>query len=163
MRIVPAAAVWFANGLALFGLYMLFVAKWSWEEAIAGAAVAASGATAASAVFWASGARYWPRLSWLKPLLAVPPRVLADCGVVGLAIWRQISGRPVAGRFRIVPFDPGEDDAASAARRALVTASVSISPNTYVVAIDRERRLLLVHQLVPSPEPPGRGDQVWPL
>jgi hypothetical protein len=33
----------------------------------------------------------------------------------------------------------------------LVVIAISATPNTYAVGIDRERDLLLVHQLVPGP------------
>ena len=35
---------------------------------------------------------------------------------------------------------------------AVVVAGISISPNTFVIAIDPGRRRMLVHQLVPSGE-----------
>ena len=38
-----------------------------------------------------------------------------------------------------------------------------LSANTFVVGIDRETRLILFHQLVASPEPPGGGKKEWPL
>jgi hypothetical protein len=31
-----------------------------------------------------------------------------------------------------------------------MTAAISISPNTFVVGIDRHEKLMLVHQLVPA-------------
>ena len=50
-----------------------------------------------------------------------------------------------------VPFAHGPSaDPGAAARRALATAGVSASPNTYVVGIDTRRDELLAHQLVPD-------------
>ena len=51
----------------------------------------------------------------------------------------------------------------SNARRALVVAGVSLAAEHYVIAVDRERNVLIVHQLIPSQEPPGHGDREWPL
>lgn len=164
MRSAGAVGSWVGWWVALLGVYMLFASKLAWAEAVVGAAAAALGATAAVVTARAGGLHFRPRAGWLPLLGRVPGRVLADCGVVALALWRRLVLRQaVEGVFRTVPFDPGGDDAVSAARRALVTAGISVSPNTYVVAIDRRRGLLLVHQLVASPEPPGKGDREWPL
>ena len=57
------------------------------------------------------------------------------------------------------PFDLGGAGRRSAARRALV-AGVSLSPNTYVVAVDRERKRLLVHQSIPSAKRIGGGNSM---
>ena len=98
------------------------------------------------------------RLRWLGRLARIPGRILLDCGIVATALFRK---RPSS--FRTIPFDPGDASAEAAARRAIVTAGVSAAPNTYVVAIDRSRGLILVHQLVPTALPPGGGDTEWPL
>jgi hypothetical protein len=43
----------------------------------------------------------------------------------------------------------------------LVTAAISLAPNSYVVAIDREARRILVHELVPRRA--ATRDPDWPL
>lgn len=164
MSLVRVVGSWFFWWAALFGLYLLFVAKLTAAEALVGSVAAALAATGTMATARAADLHFRPRIRWLRLLLRLPWRVLADCGIVGMALWRQIVQRQnVDGAFRIVPFDSGGDDAVSTARRALVTAGVSLAPNTYVVAVDRQRGVLLVHQLVPSSEPPGGGDREWPL
>ncbi len=164
MRLFGVIASWLAWWAVLLGLYMLFAAKLSWEEAIVGAGIAGLGATGAFVTLKAGEVHFRPRLRWLTILGRLPGNVLADCGIVGAALWQKlVQRRPVEGVFRTVPFDAGGDDPESAARRALVTAGVSLSPNTYVLGIDRQRGLLLVHQLVPSGKPPGKGDKEWPI
>lgn len=149
---------------ALLVFYLLLAAKWSWQEASAGAVAAGIATTAAVATYRAGGLAFRPRLRWLRLLARIPWSIFVDCGVVAAALWRRlVHGEMVTGSFRTVPFDPGGEGSVSAARRALVTAGVSLAPNTYVVAIDRDRGLLFVHQLVPSPQPPGNGDREWPL
>lgn len=155
------AFMWWA---VLFGFYLLLAAKQAVAEAVAGVAIAALGAAAATSTAGAGKLRFRARLPWLAQVARLPGRILADCGIVAVALWRRLVGRHVvSGEFRIVPFDPGGDDAESAARRALVTLGVTLAPNTYVVAVDRERGVLLLHQLVPSAQPPGGGDREWPL
>ena len=161
VRVIGSWVFWWA---ILFGLYLLFAAKLAAAEALVGGVAAALAATGTMATARAADLHFRPRIRWLRLIVRIPGRVLADCGIVGLALWRRIVQRQnVDGTFRIVPFDPGSDDAVSVARRALVTGGVSLAPNTYVVAVDRQRSVLLVHQLVPSAEPPGGGDREWPL
>ena len=80
--------------------------------------------------------------------------MLRDSWLLAEALWGQLRGRPVRGVFRVVPFPAEQDDARSAARRALVTSIVSLAPNTYVVGIEGEEGVMLVHQLVPEPGSP---------
>ena len=51
------------------------------------------------------------------------------------------------GRFRAVAFDAGGDGPGDAGRRALAEALGSLTPNTIVVGIDPDSKLILVHQL----------------
>lgn len=159
-----AVGDWFVWWIVLVGYYLLLVGKATWGEARAGVVGAAIAATAATVTTQRGELRFQVRLRWAVHLLRLPWRVLADTGIVMAALGRRlVLRRAVHGTFRAVPFDPGSDDPTSAARRALVTAGVSLAPNTYVIAIDRDAGLLLVHQLVRSPEPPGHGDREWPL
>jgi hypothetical protein len=66
-----------------------------------------------------------------------------------------------SGRFSEREFNPGDDHAIARTRRALVTAAISLAPNSYVVAIDREARRILVHELVPRRA--ATRDPDWPL
>jgi hypothetical protein len=60
----------------------------------------------------------------------------------------------VRGEFRVVAFPSEDDDARSAARRALATAAVSVAPNTLVVGVEGGEGVMLIHQLVPEPGSP---------
>jgi len=53
--------------------------------------------------------------------------------------------------FRVLPFPQEGDDAAAAARRALATTVVSLTPNTYVVGVEGNEGAVLIHQLVRRP------------
>lgn len=159
-RLAYAAGWW----LALFVLYLLLAGKAEGEEALAGLVLAVPAAVAMIAVREAGRLHYRPRWRWLGKLGRLPGKVVKDCAIVAAALWRALVRREkVEGVFRTIPFDPGGEDAESAARRALVVAGVCVAPNTFVVALEEERGLILVHQLVPSAQPPGGGDREWPL
>jgi len=86
--------------------------------------------------------------------------VVVDCRIVMGAVWRRLARRePVRGAFTAFPFSCGGDDAEAAARRALYVMAISLTPNTFVIGIDRENDVMLVHQLV-STNPATASDLV---
>jgi multisubunit Na+/H+ antiporter MnhE subunit len=140
---------WLAWYVPLLGLWMLLVDSFALEEVLLGVLAAAVAATAADIVRAQDLVRFRMRPRWLAGLWTLPWRVVVDSGVLAAALWRQLS-RPgsVHGGFRVLPFPREGDDAAAAARRALVTGVVSVAPNTYVVGIERDEGVMLIHQLV---------------
>ena len=149
--------------LVFLPLYLLLAGGLDWQELVAGVVLSGVAALAVTATRRAGRLHFQPRWRWFYHFRRLPGRVLTDCGIVAAALARALRREKIEGSFRSIPFDPGGDDAESAARRALVMAGACLAPNTYVVAVDRQRGHLLVHQLVPSAEPPGRGDREWPL
>ena len=148
--------------LSLFVLYSLFVGKLSWQEV--GAAAVSSGLAVVSMRITRDAAclRYRFRLRWIAKLARIPWAVVRDTGVVLAALGRRVAGRCVEGSYVSVPFEAGEADAESAARRALVAAAKTMPPNSIVVSVEPEERLMLVHQLVPASSGRPRDDR-WPL
>jgi hypothetical protein len=64
---------------------------------------------------------------------------------------RQIFlGKPADSLFHSVRFEVGGDDDESAFRRALAIAYTTATPNFVIVDIDRERGLLVYHQIKQS-------------
>ncbi|HZD74885.1 MAG TPA: Na+/H+ antiporter subunit E [Actinomycetota bacterium] len=140
---------WLAWYLPLFGLWLLFVDTLAAQELVLGAIAAAAAATAADVVRSQDLVRFRMRARWLRGLGVLPAQVMTDSWLLAVALWRQLR-RPgsVRGLFRVLPFPVEGDDAAAAARRALVTGVVSLTPNTYVVGVERGEGAMLVHQLV---------------
>lgn len=155
------AAGWW---LGLLLLYLLLAGSVNWQEVVAAVVLAGIAAGAVTATCRTGSLHFQPRLRWLPHFRRLPRQVLVDCLIVGAALARVLFRREkIEGTFRSIPFDPGGEDAESATRRALVTAGACLAPNTYVVAIDAEQGQLLLHQLVPSVQPPGGGNREWPL
>ena len=159
----PNRFLWLKWAVILFAFYLALVDKTDWQEMTAGVLCMAVAALAVTVTAVRGDLHFQPRFSWLAVALRLPWRILADCSIVLGAICGKLVGRQQKGAFRVVPFDAGGPTPVDAARRALATGGVSIAPNTYVVAIDEKRNVLLVHQLVPSAQPPGHGDKEWPL
>jgi hypothetical protein len=162
---------WFA---ALAGLYVLLVDTTKPEELAVAAAAAAAGATLTLGLAdGGEGARSARPVPWAGGLAHAFARIPGDSARVTAALWRRVvQGRPVHGAFRVVEFDAGTEDAGTedaggggargddsagggargddsdARRRAIATWLESLAPNRYVVGIDPEREVMLVHELV---------------
>jgi multisubunit Na+/H+ antiporter MnhE subunit len=148
-RLAVLWAVWWA---ALLVGWLLLVDTFDPEELVVGTVGAFLGATVAVAVHRRGYIRFWPRAAWLAHMPSLAWSVVVDCWLLAEALWRKVVLRQqVAGTTIRVPFHYGGDNGRDGARRALVNASVSLTPNTFVIDIDPEADSLLVHQLVPRP------------
>jgi multisubunit Na+/H+ antiporter MnhE subunit len=145
---------WIAWYVPLVVLWLAFVDTFAAAEVVLGLIAAAVATTAAELVRDQDLVRFRMEPRWLRGLGSLPWQVLRDTWLLAVALWGRLRGRPVRGVFRVVPFPVERDDARSAARRALVTGVVSLAPNTYVVGIEGDEGMMLVHQLVPGPGSP---------
>jgi multisubunit Na+/H+ antiporter MnhE subunit len=145
---------WRGRAPALLGLWLacaaieaLLIGKIDPQETPVGVVIAAVAAVVAVSALAVCGDRYAPRFSAVAALPKLAVSVVRDTFVVSGALVRVLRGRAPADRLEEIPFDPGGDDARSAAARALTVASTSAAPNSIVVDVDRERGVLLVHRL----------------
>lgn len=138
--------------IALAALWLALDDTVAFPELMTGAAAALIGAVAAEVVHSQNLVRVrlkprWLRFGW-RPLLLLFP----DTARVLLVLVRQLLlRRPPRGRFRAVRFRSGYDNGAhDTTRRALAKVAGSLAPNAYVVGVDAERDLMLVHELDPT-------------
>ncbi len=149
-RLGRHAAAWLAWVGVLWAFWILLVGEWSQIEVIAASCVAPLAATVAELVRARAGlrARVPLRLVWAGR--TVPLMVFVDFAVITWALLVTAAhGRRVHGTFRAKPFAAGGEDAAGLGRRAFTTVAATYSPNAYVIDIDRERDVVLVHDIVP--------------
>jgi multisubunit Na+/H+ antiporter MnhE subunit len=145
-----AARAWLTWWVVLAALYLLLVDSVLLPELATGAVAAAIGATGAVLVRSRRQVLLRPRARWLRgawrPLVAlfgdIAPlvRVLVERGIM----------RRGEGALVELPFDATGDDPEEAAYRSLTEWLGTLAPNTIVVAVDRERELLVAHQLRPT-------------
>jgi len=162
MRPRPAGALsavllWLAWWVAMFAFYLALVDTRQHPELILGAIVAAAGASAAVAIRSARPLRASLALELLRALPAAIWSLVSQSALVLGFLVRRLVGRRQRGRFRTAPFRGGGDEPRDVGRRALTEGLGSLGPNTIVVGIDRERDLIVVHQLA------RRDDQLDPL
>jgi len=157
------AAHWLAWWVALVVLWQLFVSTFAAPEVLAGLLAAAVSATAAEAVRGQNLVHFHPRARWFVQAYRLPGNVVRDCLVLGRVLWRRVVRRePIEGDFIALAFSPGGDDPqAAGARRALYVAAISLTPNTFVVGIDRDNDVMLIHQLVPT-DPTDARELLFP-
>ncbi len=140
-------AWWVGAWLALFWLWLLLAGDGNQIEWIGAACAAAVAATAGELA--RSRARVEPRipLRWVARAWTVPAMILVDFGILVWALLASIARRRVArGRLLAHGFPSGEGPGV----RAWAAYAANFSPNAYVVDIDPERNLAIVHDLVPN-------------
>jgi hypothetical protein len=119
------------------------------DELLAGSGAAALAALLAELAGHQAAARPRMRAAWLRAALQLPREVLRDTWIVFAALWRRLArGEEPPSGFREIPVRVGPLTSAGATRRALLIGGRSVAPNTFVLGIDGERGVMVVHQLV---------------
>jgi multisubunit Na+/H+ antiporter MnhE subunit len=125
------------------------------DELLAGAVAAALAATVAELAGHQAATRLRPRIEWLIPALALPGQVARDTVIIFAALYRRLArGQEPPSGFRELPVRYGDDSIEGRTRRALLVGGRSVAPNTFVLGIDAEREVMVIHQLVTDPAGP---------
>ncbi len=145
-RRVGSWVVWWA---VLMALWVLLDDSIALAELLAGAGASALGAFLAELVQYQVGSRFRPRIEWVAPALGLPVQVARDTVLLLGVLWRRLArGEQPPSGFREVPTPWGQDSAEGASRRVLIVMGRSAPPGTFVLGIDREREVAVVHHLV---------------
>jgi multisubunit Na+/H+ antiporter MnhE subunit len=124
------------------------------DELLAGAGAAALAATLAELVGHQAATRFRMRAGWVVPALGLPGQVVRDTVVVFAALWRRLAhGEQPPSGFREIPARFGDDSDEGVTRRVLLVGGRSVAPNMFVLGIDGERDVMVVHQLVNEGKP----------
>ena len=151
---VPAArrvVAWLVWWVLLMSFWVVVDDSIARDELLAGAGAAALGAFLAELVSYQAATRFRMRAEWLTPALRLPLQVVLDTGIVFGALWRRLArGEEPSSGFRELPARFGDDTDEGVTRRMLSVGGRSVAPNTFVLGIDRDRDVMIVHQLVVS-------------
>jgi hypothetical protein len=133
---------WVGWWVVLWWGFLLLAGDWNRIEWIAGACVATVGATLAELVRASGRVRLGVSGAALRALPAALARVPVDFGILTLALvrYRSAGGRYIA----------REREARGPVDAAWTVLVAGYSPNAYVVDVDEERGLVLLHDLVPN-------------
>lgn len=139
-----------------FGLWLVLVDSTDEPDMITGAVCVVIAVALATAVQSLRSVHARPRPSMFRyahrPLLALVTDSVRVTAALGAALLLR---RPIQGRFRAVRYRATGDEPDAVARRILTEWAGSVGANRYVLGIDTDNELLLVHELVASP---GRLD-----
>jgi hypothetical protein len=146
-----AVTAWLCWWVGCFWLWMLHVGTWARVDAVAGAVVAVVAATIAERARRAAGVHPRVAVPVVRRSAMVPIAVVADFAVLTYALASSLARRRVVrGRFLARDFPAGaRTTPAGAAQRAWTVLLAGYSPNAYVVDIDLDEDVVLVHDLVP--------------
>jgi multisubunit Na+/H+ antiporter MnhE subunit len=123
------------------------------DELLAGAGAAAIAASLAELVTYQAASRFRMRIGWFVPALRLPGEVARDTVIVYHALWRRlVHGEQPPSAFIERPVRFGDDTPEGVTRRTLLVGGTSVAPNTFVLGIDSERDVMVLHQLVAEGE-----------
>jgi len=153
-RRVVAWLVWW---VLLMSLWVIVDDSIAVDEFLAGAGAAALAAFLAELVTYQAGTRFRMRAEWLVRALRLPGEIAGDTVTVFAALGRRLlRGEQPPSGFREIPARFGGTSDEDVTRRLLLIGGRSVAPNTFVLGIDRERGVMVVHQLVANETRPAR-------
>lgn len=148
-RIARRLGAWLLWWVLLMSLWVILDNSIASDELLAGAGAAALGACLAEVASYQAATRFRMRIEWLVPALSLPTQVVRDTVIVFAALWRRLAhGQEPTSGFRELPVRYGSNTAEGKTRRALYVGGQSVAPNTFALGIDRDRDVMIVHQLV---------------
>lgn len=145
------ARAWLAWWVLLMGFWVAVDDSIGLAEVGAGAGAAALGAFVVELAGHQAATRLRPRPEWLAQAVKLPGQVARDTVVVFGALWKRlVTGEQPASGFREIPIRFGGPGTQDVTRRVLLVGGNSLAPNTFVLGIDEDRDVMVVHQLVVS-------------
>jgi multisubunit Na+/H+ antiporter MnhE subunit len=143
------AGAWLVWWVLLMSFWVILDDSLAFDELVAGAGAAALGATLAEVVGYRTGTRFRMRIEWVRPALRLPVDVARDTVIVFTALWRKLlRGEEPRGGFLAVPVRYGGNTASDSTRRVLLVGGKSVAPNAFVLGIDKDAGVMVVHKLV---------------
>jgi multisubunit Na+/H+ antiporter MnhE subunit len=140
---------WLAWWVVLMGFWVAVDDSVGLAEVGVGAGAAALGAFVAEVAGHQAATRLRPRPGWLLPAVKLPGQVIRDTVIVFGALGRRlVRGEQPPSGFRELPARFGDDTNESVTRRVLLVGANSLAPNTFVLGVDEDRDVMVVHQLV---------------
>jgi multisubunit Na+/H+ antiporter MnhE subunit len=140
---------WLVWWVLLMSFWVMIDDSVNADELWAGAGAAALAALLAELVTYQAGARFRMRFEWLVPALRLPGQVARDMVTVYAALWRcLVRGEQPPSAFLDLPARFGDDSPEGVTRRTLLVGGTSVAPNTFVLGIDKDTDVMVVHRLV---------------
>ena len=141
-------AAWVAWWIALFWFWLLLVGQWNREEVVAAAIAATIAASLAELARTRTGFSARIPLGGLADLPPALGMVVVDFGIVTWALLVSLARRRVVRGELFSRELTDKSRARGTGPRAWTTIVASYSPNAFVLDIDPDEQLVLLHDLV---------------
>ncbi len=144
---LPPLLCWLSEWI----LWLVFTDNVGFRELLAGAAAAAF-ATYFSFVFAsrkAIGGFWFPRE--IAVIWRLPAELAHDTSILLLALVRRMAGYDIPSDIVGIPFGAVSNKPESRGKRALATTLLTVTPNTLVLGVLKDEKVLFFHRLLPEP------------
>src|SRR6266700_6520658 len=149
MPVARRVGSWLVWWVLMMSFWVMIDDSIATDELLAGAGAAALAALWAEMVTYQAATRFRMRIEWLVPAFSLPGQVVRDLVIVYGALWRRMAhGVQPPSAFLELPARFGDDRPEGLTRRTLLVGGPSLAPNTFVLGIDRDRDVMVVHRLV---------------
>lgn len=126
------------------------------DELLAGAGAAAIGAFLAELAAYQAGSQVRMRIEWVVPAIGLPWKLLRDTGLIFMALLKRLClGELPRSGFREEHVRFGPDSVEGRTRRSLLIGGLSVAPNRFVLGMDSEANIMVVHELVTGKQEAG--------
>lgn len=148
-RIARRVGAWLLWWALLMSFWVILDDSIDSDELLAGAGAAALGAFLAEFATYQAASQVRMRIEWMVPALSLPWQVVRDTGGIFLILWRRLAfGQEPRSGFREEPVRFGPDTAAGKTRRSLLIGGYSAAPARFVLGLDGDRGVMVVHEMV---------------
>lgn len=142
-------ATWLAWWVLLMSLWVAIDDSLLFDELLAGAGASALAAAAAEIASHQAATRLAIKAAWLARAFRLPGEVAHDTYIVFAALAKAAVTRKLpTGAFRELPVRYGDDTPLGVTRRVLLTGAQSLAPNKFVLGMDQDRDVMVIHELV---------------
>ena len=155
--VAGAVGPWLVRAGLLMALWLALTDTKNTQDLVAGGVAAIIGATVAGSIGRPGAPRTVAKslaLLRLGPQRLLRPlrRLPVDTVLLAAALVRRLAGSRETGELRAAPYRP-DAPRRSSAGRALTEVWGSLTPNRFVVGVDDEEGIVLIHELVRTDEP----------
>jgi multisubunit Na+/H+ antiporter MnhE subunit len=132
-------------------LWLVFTDNTGYRELLAGAAAAAISTYFSFAFAHRKRVAGFRIPAGLRAIWHVPAALARDTAVLMAALARRLAGQRLPSGYAAIPFAAVGEDPRSRGKRALAATLMTTTPNTLVLGILKDEKVLFFHRLIPQP------------
>lgn len=147
-RMARRIGAWLLWWVLLMAFWVILDDSIDVDELLAGAGAAALGAFLAELATYQAASQVRMRIEWVVPAMSLPWRLIRDTGLILMILWRCLAfGEQPRSEFREHPIRFGPDTVEGRTRRSLLIGGLSVAPARFVLGLDSDPDIMVVHTL----------------